>query len=802
MANTAADIQKLYIAYFNRPADPLGLAYWMQSSFTINQIAASFADSAEYKAAYATLDTANTVNKVYQNIFGHAADLPGLTYWVGQINTGKVTIAGAAISILGGATGADKVAIDSKLAASTSFTAAIDTTAETLAYSGSAAMASSTAKTWLSTVVDATTLTAAQATVDATILSITSAPVVGQTFTLTTSATDIITGTAGNDIIIADLSSGTGISTSQASDVVNGGDGVDTLKVYSFGAGGSGVLPVTVSSVEIIDFVSPGAATAINTTSYTGVTTVRLENADTFASTVTSSSGQGLQLGTSTSAGNTAGITWAAATGTQTLTLSGAKVVTAGLTVNTATGLNIVSNTGTNTVKLVAAAATKLTISGDKTLDLSSAALAAATKTIDASAATGSVKATFGAASSATVTGGAGADTFDVAAVGGNKVVASLGAGNDFLKLGATAFNALSTYDGGAGTDKVQILDGANLSATTGAYFTNFETLSTGAGKGVYLANAIAGITAINVDGAITAATTIDKLTTQTVTVSASLAQNLTLTLKDATGTADMLTVNVGAPSTALTVSKIITSGIETLTFNSTGTSSSAHTISTLDVTGATTLVITGDTKLIASAFANAGTVTKIDASASTGGFTMGAATGATVGAVYLGSSAADTFLGNAKGDTFYGAGGGDTITLGGAGFHDTVVFKAGTDSAIKLSTTGTLVTTGMDTVSTFVSGEDSFDLGTFAFAGTAKSALFNKGAFVAATALLADAAAAGVTGFFNDGVANRGVAIQNDGTDTYIFIDANKDGNFTAGVDAVIKVAGVTTLTLADFGF
>ena len=39
----------------------------------------------------------------------------------------------------------------------------------------------------------------------------------------------------------------------------------------------------------------------------------------------------------------------------------------------------------------------------------------------------------------------------------------------------------------------------------------------------------------------------------------------------------------------------------------------------------------------------------------------------------------------------------------------------------------------------------------------------------VAATALLADAAAAGITGFFNDGVNNRGVAIQNDGTDTYV---------------------------------
>ncbi|MBC3910326.1 DUF4214 domain-containing protein, partial [Undibacterium sp. NL8W] len=48
MANTAADIQKLYIAYFNRPADPSGLAYWMAQSFTLNQIADSFSKQAEY----------------------------------------------------------------------------------------------------------------------------------------------------------------------------------------------------------------------------------------------------------------------------------------------------------------------------------------------------------------------------------------------------------------------------------------------------------------------------------------------------------------------------------------------------------------------------------------------------------------------------------------------------------------------------------------------------------------------------------------------------------------------------------
>jgi hypothetical protein len=129
-------------------------------------------------------------------------------------------------------------------------------------------------------------------------------------------------------------------------------------------------------------------------------------------------------------------------------------------------------------------------------------------------------------------------------------------------------------------------------------------------------------------------------------------------------------------------------------------------------------------------------------------------------------------------------------------------VYKAGSESAISKSAAGALVLTAMDTVTAFISGQDSIDLGAFAFAGTAKSGLYAKGAFVSATALLADAAAAGITGFFNDGTANRGVATQTDTGDTFVFVDANKDGNFTAGTDLVIKLSGTATITLADIGF
>ncbi len=810
---TAANVQSLYIAYFNRPADPLGLAYWVDQIDNKHQSLKSVADNfslqTEYTATYGGLSTPQVINAMYVNMFGHGADLPGLQYWVAQVNGGAVTIGQLALSVLGGALGADATAIASKQTAAASFTGAVDTAPEVLAYAGAAANAA--AKAWLNPVVDATTEAAAEATRDAVISKIVTTPIAGATLTLTTAATDVITGTTGNDIIIGDFGTNNAGGTVQASDTIDGGAGVDTLKLYSFATSALGTynLPVTVKNVEVIDFVAPGAnGNAINTAAYTGVTTVRVEQADVLNSAITTGNGQGLQLGTAAVAANT--LTWnASATDTaETLTLSGFKSAAGGLSVTGAAlkTLNIVSDTGSNTVTSLITGGTavnKLVISGDKNLTLTNA-LAAAVVTVDASAATGNIKAVLGGAT-ATVTGGAGADTFDVSTVAG-KIVASLGAGNDTLKLGATAINTLSTFDGGAGTDTVQITVGGNLTAVNGAQFTGFETLSTGAGSGTYLANAITGITAVNVDGAATAAVVIDKLTTQSVSVTANQTQDVTFQLLDNTGKADALTINVGNATTApITASHIVTSGIETLTFNSTGTSSAANTITSLDVTGATTLVVTGSSALAVTGFANAGTITKIDASASAG-FVMGAATGATVGGVYLGGAGADTFIGNAKGDTFYGAGGGDTLTLGATGAHDTVVYKAGSDSTIALSKVGALVTTGMDVVTNFVSGEDSLDLGSFGFTGTAKSALYNKGAFVSATALLADAAAGGVAGFFNDNVAVRGVAIQTETVGlvkfTYVFIDANHDGNFTAGTDAVIKLTGTANITLADIGF
>ena len=100
MPISATDLNKAYLAYFGRPADATGRAYFA----TLEQadVIKAFDASAESKAIYGE-DTASKINAIYKNLFNREAEPAGLSYWLGQISSGKVTPAGAAFAILSGA---------------------------------------------------------------------------------------------------------------------------------------------------------------------------------------------------------------------------------------------------------------------------------------------------------------------------------------------------------------------------------------------------------------------------------------------------------------------------------------------------------------------------------------------------------------------------------------------------------------------------------------------------------------------------------------------------------------------------
>ena len=146
------EIQKLYISYFNRPADPGGLAYWInlgnQNGENTAAIANAFSASPEYKKTFAEENSTAIVNQIYQNLFGRAAEADGLQYWSSRLDNGTFNLGNIVIAIFNGAQNGDSVAVTNKTLAATQFTAHLTTAEQIAAYTTDRAFA--LASNWLS----------------------------------------------------------------------------------------------------------------------------------------------------------------------------------------------------------------------------------------------------------------------------------------------------------------------------------------------------------------------------------------------------------------------------------------------------------------------------------------------------------------------------------------------------------------------------------------------------------------------------------------------------------------------------
>jgi hypothetical protein len=276
MANTTTDIQKLYIAYFNRPADPAGLAYWTASNMSITAIANSFAEQTEYRAVFAGQSTETIVSTLYVNLFGRAAEPAGLLYWVGEINVGRSTLGSAAINILSGAKDADKVAIDSKVKAADSFTTAIEPSTDAIvAYSKAGGTAA--AKTWLGAVTtDATALSqiAAQSAVIKSIIDGTTSNIA------LTNGTDKLAGTSFEAGLVYTPDGSKRVNALQDEDQLTGTGASNTLTATLGNANDNGGQVITPKLINIqnLNVAFTGSSSAGNT-SNNAVTDLDLQDA-------------------------------------------------------------------------------------------------------------------------------------------------------------------------------------------------------------------------------------------------------------------------------------------------------------------------------------------------------------------------------------------------------------------------------------------------------------------------------------------------------------------------------------------
>lgn len=790
-------VQKIYIAFYQRPADPAGLKYWADridvAGGDASAVVAAFANSPEAVALYGTIDATtigSVVDKIYMALFNKAPDAAGKQFYVDGFNAGTFTPGTIALNVLNGAMGDDAVAVNNKAQVANSFTQQVDGRALTDASFGTGTSFNATykgdtdataARDILKNVTSnpATVLNQSQVTEEIkTKIADATDPIIGQTggqtFTLTNSVENL-TGTAGNDTFIA--GSQAGLATLNAGDTLNGGAGTDTLKIYNaagaLSAANFGTANIT--NVENVEATLSASAQTLNVSTNAGVTNATIVGG--FDGVVTAKLAQTVGLsGTIDTTVAAAAFTFVDATtptDSANLTLNNAVLLNAAGTGNGVVIANVetlnIAATGTNVLgNLNTAAATKMVVTGAGSLNTT--LTGSATKTIDASAATGNMVINNAAAT---------------AAVQSIKT----GSGNDVYTTKYADLDKTDLIDLGAGTDSLRFTDSATFNnAATMARLTKVTGVE-------QLGLTQDAASALTVDGDFATQTSYyvsGKLATAVLTnvaTGADLSFGVTDIAANATGAntvgmklgANTLNVNLtGTAAGASVVGGVVltagdglaVTGSSTINVKSMGVAGQPNNVLDLTAADNQSVVVTGSQNLTLAAKAAVGTTGfSINGSAFTGKLTV---TGTTAVDLIVGGSGADVIAGGAKGDTMTGGAGADKFVVEAA--------KAG----------ATLAASDADIITDFVTASDTLTL-----AGATTAPVLTKA--LAAVADFAAALAAADTALATTGTATAPTAnAQQVGADTWVFISDNAG----AGAEHVVKLVGVSLagVVAADF--
>jgi predicted nucleic acid-binding Zn-ribbon protein len=688
MALTKTEVSQLYVSVFGRASEGEGNTYWQNDAAATDMSTTADimldTDAAKEYFGDTLNDNQKFIEHIYLNTLGKTAteDPDGVAYWVAQLEAGKSkgTVVAELISAAQDPANAGNAQdqFNNKVEVSDYTADTLEKFTTTEAFTG-----------YISGVThEASTVTDAKTAVDTDV-----PPVAGETFTLTTSA-DLVTGTAGDDIIQGyvgtNSANGQLMDTFQSVDVIDGGDGTDTLSVSSDTANAN--IGATINNVENMEFTTYKKGTSagnLNMSNVTGLKTLtnknsiaafRVDNAKEVDLGVTNVNNNQTTV-------NFASTEYAAADDAATLTLNNAtnqaKVTYTGA--NDIETLNIVTTGAASKVDLGGTAldGTKtVKITGDQDLsfdDTDGTTAMAAIKTLDASELTGTLDADLssGGVVDLAVTGTAGHD-----------------------KLTVANFTKADVLDLGEGTDKLTINMNANVTQATkianvetigikgsGSYTLNLDELTTVTGLELYSGSDTTTIT--NAQAATTMATFVN-------VTGATAVDSLGFALEDASGKEDAMTfafTNVNATTsvneslaagTQVSVASLTTTDIETINI---GTSylGAAHATDTTKkgglsvtavagLTGAQTLNVESDTFVNLGGTLNANFKT-IDASKAAAGITMDISaigdtltlTGTKTTSVTTG--AGNDTLANINGDvqqTIKTGAGKDTLTLHG----------------------------------------------------------------------------------------------------------------------------------------
>lgn len=746
---TEQSIQQLYLAYFNRPADAAGLAYWENAvtnqGVTLATVSADFAAQPEYKATYANMSNDQIINTIYHNLFNRSPDAGGLTYWSGHLTAGDLSInnivnAIAASALQDPAQGPDSIAVESKVNASVAFTQYLNTDVNArIAYS--TGQDNALASTYLQGVTDATSLAAAEAALPTT----TAAAIIagGQpapTVLSLTTGVDILTATgtgANNFYGVIDNAAGVlGTTvTFGGADTITGAGTNNTLVLTDAVATGYDALPVgaTISDIQSITLKTAGNAGNFGVSSFdvSGVSGLK-------SVTVNSTSLHGDQI---KAAATTAIVD--VSTGANAVSTSGGAAVTVtsagAITVAGAAGSVKVTDTGATAVNVTTAAADvtvaakggAVTVTGATTLAVSATgAIAYATRTADTHAAAVAAAADADAGDTVTATASVSTALTTMAA-------SIVTAGADASKAAAQADNNQATL--------TALTNGAITAAQKTAIDAAFATgLASSATLATAETAALAAALAVETPIIAAAAAAATAATAAKVTTAAALAAaNLVVThdttaagvvagvvVTDITNTAltgVTITGNYGAAGSAITDASSGHNTLTSATLNNAGDvtltglaitnvtlSNAVHNVTIVDTTvahadtftlnavkgstltdaHATTVNIANTGATVASIDLDATLATAVNVSGTSGvnftGDTLAATAVVTTtvgGNTFALTGGGQSFMGGTTGDNTIVTGGLQTATVdGGTGGGNTLVLNADADFATTAS--------------------------------------------------------------------------------------------------------------------
>jgi len=101
------NVMNAYIAYYGRPADSAGLAYWAnrinEEGGDLSAIIDDFGFSQEYSDRFGSLSNTDLVTNLYVQLFNRNPDQAGLDFYVDELNSGRRSLQSISLDILNGA---------------------------------------------------------------------------------------------------------------------------------------------------------------------------------------------------------------------------------------------------------------------------------------------------------------------------------------------------------------------------------------------------------------------------------------------------------------------------------------------------------------------------------------------------------------------------------------------------------------------------------------------------------------------------------------------------------------------------